>query len=74
VIIKRSREHRVNVGNYEHIIVSAAVELDIPDGVRIETALDQADRTLDDALAADLAAAEAAVPEDQETHLAYWKK
>lgn len=77
MIIKLGREHRVNTGNYEHIIVSGSIELDTKDFAGVNDAHEDftpiINQQLDDLLAVDLAAAEAAVPEDSETHLQYWK-
>ena len=87
MIIKLAREHRVNVGDYEHIIVSGSIEHDTLLSAEVASKLsadeakkilaeaqefvrDQLDRLLHD----ELEAAEAAVPEDRETHLMYYKK
>jgi len=81
MIIERSREHVVNLGNYESVRVGARITLDradieelLQDGLKIEDVVTQADECLDALLAADLAEAEQNVPPDKETHLTTWKK
>jgi hypothetical protein len=74
VKIRLGREHRVNVGDFEHIIVSGVIEFDEAELKDIkQDPMEYAQQQLDDLLSVDLTAAEAAVPEDRETHLNYWK-
>lgn len=72
MIIKRSREHTVNLSNYENVRISAGVEFEAPDGAELAGVAAQADEALDALLKRDLAEALANVPEGKDTHLASW--
>lgn len=77
MIIERSREHTVNLGNYENVKVGAKVTLTDGDIKRFSTmdeAITAADQFLDDLLRDDLAEATENVPQGQDTHLESWKK
>lgn len=77
MIIERSREHTVNLGNYENVKVGAKVTLTDDDIKRFSTmdeAITAADQFLDDLLRDDLAEAAENVPQGQDTHLESWKK
>lgn len=70
--ITRSREHTVNLGNYENVKVGASVELSSDDFMDLEAGIKLADETLDDLLERDLKEALANVPSSQSSHLETW--
>lgn len=75
--ISRSREHVVNLQNYESVRVGASVRFtqdDIDRFENLDAAIRAADEYLDDLLRDDLTEAAANVPEGKETHLDTWKK
>jgi hypothetical protein len=76
MIIRLGREHTINTGNYENIKVIGSVEFDTKDIEDVESVDVNlvARQTLDSLLKADLEAALAAVPEDQHTHLEFFKQ
>jgi hypothetical protein len=75
VIIRLSREHTINTGHYENIKVGGSVEFNEDELKDIaKDPMEFAREQLDDLLSKDLEAALAAVPEDSDTHLNYWKK
>jgi hypothetical protein len=74
--ITRSREHTVNLGNYENVKVGAFVELTEDDiralGPEPSKAVKYADDMLDKLLDRDLKEALANVPAKQPSHLETW--
>ena len=75
MIIRRSAELRVNLGNYEHVIISGAVEIDsasLPEGM---SAIDSAQALLEQSLQEDIAAARDAsgLTADQ-SFIFHWKQ
>lgn len=75
MIIRLSREHTINTGNYENIKVGGSVEFDSDNEGLAESEINSFARdALDALLADDLKAALAAVPEDQTTHIEFWRK
>jgi hypothetical protein len=76
MIIRLSREHTINTGHYENIKVGGSVEFDTKDIEDVESVDVNlvARQSLDSLLKADLEAALAAVPEDQQTHIEFWRK
>lgn len=75
--ITRSREHTVNLGNYENVKIGASVTLNDEEvvkdhpGAAIDTV---ANILLDELLKEDLAEALANVPRSQDSHVEHWKK
>lgn len=72
--IKRTREHRFNMGQYEHVITAATVEIDtdeLPEGTDpVATAND----LLDDVLREDVDRAdETSTTPEADTYLHAWK-
>jgi hypothetical protein len=65
MLIRRSIEHKVNMGNYEHVLVSATIETEaaIP--------LDEINARLEEAVAADLAKA-AKHTADEDSYIKEW--
>lgn len=74
--ITRSREHLVNLGNYESARVGASVELSDDDVKRLQdktqSVVKYADEMLDRLLERDLKEALANVPSSQSSHLETW--
>lgn len=75
MIIKRSREHTVNLGNYENVKIGATVEIEF-DSQEIPTqaAIENVNGLLDRLLAEDLKEAAENVPQGQDTHLESWRQ
>jgi hypothetical protein len=78
MIIKRSREHTVNLSNYENVKIGASVELGDDDYPKNVVSMPErsayANTVLDALLKRDLAEALANVPEGKPTHLESWGK
>lgn len=72
--ITRSREHTVNLGNYENVKIGASVEFEIQSARDLDVARTNADDYLDLLLKRDLDEALANVPSSTSTHLETWGK
>ena len=70
--VSKRIEHKINLGNYESVTLSAWAELEIPEGIRKETALDEIDQVLEDALEADIK--KACDLADRESYIRDWRK
>lgn len=73
--ITRSREHTVNLGNYENVKIGASVELsedDFGKDADPDRMVAEANTLLDQLLERDLAEALANVPSSQNSHLETW--
>lgn len=72
MLIRRSVEHKVNMGNYEHVLVSATIEGEVPKSIASEQYIKFVNDQLQLAVADDLDKARQYTADD-DSYIKEWK-